>query len=354
MMKITQLYVYPIKSLQGIALQSAKLNRQGVQHDRRFMLLRVHDDGHHEPVEVVRYPACALFVPEIVDGKIVVKYQIPEEKACPPTQAQKTPLEIPLEPETSGLETVEVDLYKSKTMGYRMPEAHSSWFSSCLGFETILVYVGDGKRQVLGTMSPHAQNKQNQGWLSSMKSYIGSNEDPHWLTFTCVASYLIATEASVNDVSSRLPPGEDMDIRKFRPNIVVEGEGAFDEDYWGEIEVENGVRFDLTGNCGRCVSINVDYATGRPGTGESGNVLKKLMKDRRVDKGNKYSPIFGRYGFLQRERAEIQVGQEVAITKRMEERCVWRPSHPSVLTGCAFCWNAKSIPGHLHNVPLIM
>jgi len=288
------------------------------------MLLRVHDDGHYEPVEVVRYPACALFIPEILDGNIVVRYQVPEEPSSTPTPAQKTTLEIPLEPETSGLESVEVDLYKSKTKCYRMLEAHNSWFSSCLGFETILVYVGDGKRQVLGTMSPHVRNKQNQGWLSSMKSYIGSNdEDPHWLTFTCVASYLIATEASVNDVSSRLPPGEAMDIRKFRPNVVVEGEGPFDEDYWGEIEVDNGVRFALTGNCGRCVSINVDYATGRPGTGESGNVLKKLMKDRRVDKGNKYSPIFGRYGFLQGERAEIQVGQDVAVTRRMEERCVW-------------------------------
>lgn len=273
---------------------------------------------------MVRYPACALFIPEIVDGDIVVRYQIPEDSVSTPTPAQKTTLEIPLEPDTSGLKRVEVDLYKSTTMGYRMPEAHNSWFSSCLGFETILVYVGDGKRQVLGTMSPHVQNKQNQGWLSSMKSYMGSNdEDPHWLTFTCVASYLIATEASVNDVSSRLPPGEEMDIRKFRPNIVVEGEGPFDEDFWGEIEVDSGVRFSLTGNCGRCVSINVDYATGRPGTGESGNVLKKLMKDRRVDKGNKYSPIFGRYGFLQADQAEIQVGQDVAVTKRMEERCVW-------------------------------
>lgn len=323
-MKITKIYVYPIKSLQGIALQKANLDRQGVQYDRRFMLLRVHDDGHHEPVEVVRYPACALFVPEIRDGNIIVRYKIPEDSTAAPVPAQKTTLEIPLAPDTSGLERVEVDLYKSKTLGYRMPEDQNSWFSSWLGFETIFVYVGDGKRQVLGTMSPHVQNRQNQGWLSSMKSYVGSNEeDPHWLTFTCVASYLIATEASLKDVSSRLPPGEEMDIRKFRPNIVVEGEGPFDEDFWGEIEVENGVRFSLTGNCGRCVSINVDYATGKPGTGESGNVLKKLMKDRRVDKGNKYSPIFGRYGFLQADRAEIQLGQDVGVTKRMEDRCVW-------------------------------
>lgn len=308
------------------------------------MLLRVHNDGHHEPVEVVRYPACALFIPEIVDGDIVVRYQVPEDSVSPPTPAQQTTLEIPLEPDTSGLKRVEVDLYKSTTMGYRMPEAHNSWFSSCFGFETILVYVGDGKRQVLGTMSPHVQNKRNQGWLSSMKSYMGSSdEDPHWLTFTCVASYLIATEASVNDVSSRLPPGEEMDIRKFRPNIVVEGEGPFDEDFWGEIEIDSGVRFSLTGNCGRCVSINVDYATGRPGTGESGNVLKKLMKDRRVDKGNKYSPIFGRYGFLQAEQAEIQVGQDVAVTKRMEERCVW------VSTSTGFLYNLAG-KSYIHKI----
>jgi uncharacterized protein YcbX len=300
------------------------VDRQGVQYDRRFMLLRIHDDGRHEPVEVVRYPACALFTPEIIDGNIIVRYRTPEDSVSTPPPAQSTTLEIPLEPETSGLERVEVDLYKSTSMGYRMPESHSSWFSSWLGFETILVYVGDGRRQVLGSMSPHVRDQQNQGWLSSMKSRIVSKgEDPHWLTFTCAASYLIATEASLDEVSSRLPPGEEMDIRKFRPNIVVNGEGPWDEDYWGEIEVENGARFSLTGNCGRCVSINVDYATGKPGKGESGNVLKKLMKDRRVDKGNKYSPIFGRYGFLQDEQAQIELGQEVAVTKRMEERCVW-------------------------------
>ncbi|KAJ4385523.1 hypothetical protein N0V93_009952 [Gnomoniopsis smithogilvyi] len=324
-MKVTQLYVYPIKSLRGIALQHAKLDRQGVQYDRKFMLLKAQDDGNYESVEVVKFPACALFIQEIVDGKIVVRYKIPEEPLFPPTSEQKTTIEIPLEPDISGLDTVEVDLYKSKGFGYRMPDAYSSWFSSCLGFETVLVYIGDAKRPVLGTLSPYARQQQNQGWFSSIKSYLTGAEDPHWLTFTCVAAYLIATEASTEDVSRRLPPGEKMDVRKFRPNIVIDGEEPFDEDFWGEIVVHNrdSPRFTLTGNCGRCVSINVDYKTGRRGTGQSGNVLKTMMRDRRVDLGNKWSPIFGRYGFLENEEAEIWVGDEVTVTKRLDERCVW-------------------------------
>lgn len=310
-----------------MSLKHANLDRQGVQYDRRFMLLKVHDDGHHEPIEVVRFPECALFIPEIVDGNIVVRYQVPEEPLFPPTPEQKTALEIPLDPEVSDLEIVEVDLYESKCPGYCMPEAYSSWFDSCFGFKTILVYIGDARRPVLGTMSPFGQTQQNRGWLSSMSSYLtgsGYKEDPHWLTFTCVAAFLITTEASVNDVSNRLPPGEKMDMRKFRPNIVVDGEGAYDEDFWGEIVIDGGgPRFVLTGNCGRCVSINVDYKTGRRGKGESGSVLKKLMKDRRVDLGNKWSPIFGRYGFLVDEEAVIRVGDEVAVSKRLSERCVW-------------------------------
>lgn len=288
------------------------------------MLLKVLDDGQYESVEVVKFPACALFSQEIVDGKIAVRYKIPEEPLFPPTPEQKTTIEIPLEPGTSDLDTIEVDLYKSKALGYRMPETYSSWFSSCFGFETTLVYIGDAKRPVLGTMSPYARQQQNRGWLSSITSHITGSEDPHWLTFTCVAAYLIATEASVDDVSRRLPPDEKMDVRKFRPNIVVDGEEPFDEDFWGEVVVNrDGPRFTLTGNCGRCVSINVDYKTGRRGTGQSGNVLKTLMRDRRVDLGNKWSPIFGRYGFLENEEAEIRVGDEVAVTKRLEERCVW-------------------------------
>lgn len=68
----------------------------------------------------------------------------------------------------------------------------------------------------------------------------------------------------------------------------------------------------------------MDYGTGKIGTGESGSILKKLMKDRRVDRGAKFSPVFGRYSFLDRIAAgeRICVGDEVQVVKRDKERTV--------------------------------
>ena len=115
---------------------------------------------------------------------------------------------------------------------------------------------------------------------------------------------------------------------------------AFEEDFWAELRItttnpdhRDAAKFHLTANCARCVSINVDYATGKPGTGDCGSVLKTLMKDRRVDKGVKYSPIFGRYGFLDRGSTSgsdgnnagmcVRVGDRVEVAKRNVERTVF-------------------------------
>lgn len=248
----------------------------------------------------------------------------------------------------------------------------NAWFSACFGFEVKLVYLGPHLRSVLGNLSPNAASTAQagaagtgKGWLGAITGMVaslagsgsggvGSDEngreretreeagkEREGITFADVAAYLVITEESLADVSSRLPAQErPMDITKFRPNIVLAGSpGAYDEDFWGGIRISspgttandgnddggstgNAAKIILTQNCARCVSLNVDYATGKIGTGESGKVLKKLMKDRRVDAGAKWSPIFGRYGFLDRggEGKIVSVGDEVEVTKRNEER----------------------------------
>ena len=80
----------------------------------------------------------------------------------------------------------------------------------------------------------------------------------------------------------------------------------------------------MTSNCGRCSSLNVDYDTGKQAEGELGTVLKKLQKDRRVDSGTRWSPIFGRYGFLEGEKElEVKIGDEIKVSMRNAERSVW-------------------------------
>jgi len=187
------------------------------------------------------------------------------------------------------------------------------------------------------------------------------------ITFSDCAPFLVVTLSSLAQIHPRLRDTEspdsrddepiEMDVKKFRPNVVLDGDPAtpWDEDFWGELTVaptssslepdigaqkengfdkENGselskkqIRIILTANCSRCQSINVDYETGRIAAGPSGSVLKKLMKDRRVDKGAKYSPIFGRYGFLENWKevvGSISVGDEVVVSRRNPERTVFQ------------------------------
>lgn len=201
-------------------------------------------------------------------------------------------------------------------------------------------------RSVLGNLAPSAADKNtaaSKSWFTSVTSAMPnlglSRVGNEGITFADVAPYLVVTEESLRDVSSRLANGE-MDITKFRPNIVLSGSpAAYEEDFWGGLTVTNcmksgevggsKIEFILTQNCARCKSINVDYSTGKPGVDEAGTILKKLMRDRRVDKGTKYSPIFGRYAFLNAKEASsksISLGDEVAVSKRNEERTVFGKS----------------------------
>jgi MOSC domain len=71
---------------------------------------------------------------------------------------------------------------------------------------------------------------------------------------------------------------------------VVEGaEQGFEEDFWADLLIGENLKFILK-------SIDVDFATGKPGTNEAGLTLKMLQNDRREDAGRKWSPIFGGMG----------------------------------------------------------
>ncbi|KAI0106291.1 MOSC domain-containing protein [Nemania sp. FL0031] len=363
-MKITEIYIYPIKSLAPLSVSRTRLRREGGEHDRRFMLLKVLPDGGYRNIQIPHFPECALFHQRLDGGDIIVTYHVPSPPIFEPeAPEQHTALRVPLSPKLEGRDVVDVSICGSPTLAYRMGDPYDQWFTACFGYQVVLVYIGDQGRDVLAHKpsdhyiwrQPRRQQRQQGGWLSSISGYIpgvgGGEGDQEKnaserLTFSEIAPLLLTSKASLRDVSRRLPEGVEMDMRRFRPNIVVdgtlqaageEGEGlkAWEEDYWGELSVVSSStgeehRLALTANCGRCTSINIDYDTGRPSTGESGIVLKKLMADRRVDDGNKYSPIFGRYGFLAPQESqddndgiEIAVGDEIHVTKRLDYRDSW-------------------------------
>ncbi|KAI9805255.1 MAG: hypothetical protein M1833_005708 [Piccolia ochrophora] len=324
-MEVSQIWIHPIKSLSGINVKSATLTREGLQYDRRFMLLRVRRDPQSsntprlENIHVQNYPQTALFKTAL-ESSVEVG---PEETIVVTHNGQSTEaLRLPTQPNTSGLEIVEVIMHLSPTKAYVMTSHYNDWFTKRFGFEVILAYIGQNFRRVLGNFAPVNSSASQPGWLSTIgKSLVNMTRRGHTdegIAFSDVAPLLLITEESLRNVSERLTDGEVAEVERFRPNIVVRGSvGAFDEDYWAEVDI-GSTGLIVTQNCARCTSINVDYSTGMPAVGESGQLLKKLMSDRRVDQGTKYSPIFGRYAFVEKssEGKNITVGDDVIVKDR--------------------------------------
>ena len=358
-MKVEALYTYPIKALRAQSLDHATCTKHGFAYERRFMLLEEKIDPStnaktYRNMHVAHDPLGTLFFPTLhppssptaKDGSISVLFSPPKNSST-----QETTLKIPLEPETADLEEVEITMHKSPTKAYRMPSEYNDWFSSCFGYTVVLAYLGSNYRPVLMSTSPSAPNATQDAtagaatgssWLSSLSStatsYLPSlsalspqtpNAAAKEITFSDCAPYLIVSSASLEPLSDRLPEGTEADITKFRPNIVVSGaEEAWEEDFWAELSVGKGagagVGFAAAHNCARCKSLNIDYETGAPGKGGEGRLLAVMQRDRRVDLGMKYSPVFGRYCFLTEEGGEgekvVRVGDEVVVSRANEER----------------------------------
>jgi len=374
-MYIQTLYTYPIKSLRGFEVSSSTLTKHGLPHDRRYILVK--DNGleveqRYIPMFVSKFPEMCLFTTNMSGEEIEVTYN-------PPTNSPKT-ITIPLHPShTTTPSTIDVDLHNSPVRALAMPDKYNQWFTSCFGYPVILAHLGSRYRQALGNLAPNAaernpilrqQAEERQKSLSQTSSSTSSwtsrltqlvtgtadasngsttnkdadhdrfnqpiQDEDYGITFADVAPYLLTTTVSLADVTSRISSTEsnqEADMTKFRPNIVLGSSPdevtPYEEDYWGEVLISPAdqrsppVKLLLNHNCTRCVSLNVDYATGKA---DGTNVLKLLQKDRRVDVGSKYSPVFGRYAWLVRGQEgegqgfKVRVGDQVEITKRNEVR----------------------------------
>ncbi|EXJ80159.1 hypothetical protein A1O1_08301 [Capronia coronata CBS 617.96] len=364
-MRVKELYTYPIKSLRGISLPSVSALYTGFPHDRRFMIYNV---DQQKNMHVAEFPEMCLFTTAFADDpetkspqRVIVRYTKDHTFDKPDRKVGVEPLEVPLTPRTEGLKQLEVNMHLSPCIGYDMGEQYNKWFSDRFGYAVKLLYIGNNRRKVLGNVPPSVAAKQRAGlaetdgnaqqragssWLSNITSTAtslvgsvvgrGSAEDKEndneyegvdeGLSFADVAPYLVVSTKSWENVQRRLPDGETVEISKFRPNIIVEGaQEDFEEDYWAKLQIGDEAKFILTQNCARCTSLNVDYTTGKVGEGEAGKILKKLQSDRRVDPGAKWSPVFGRYGFLAKlpsgkSAAEIKVGDEVKVSERNKDR----------------------------------
>ncbi len=314
----------------------------------RFLLLKKDpkEQSGYIHMAVSRYPEMTQFLQDIKGNMLTITY------TAYGNTANSRIITLPLIPDTAKLDSFNVNMHDSPTSAFKMPEEYSTWFSACFGYEVLLVYLGENRRGVLfEDMLP--KPKPFNPITSFLSIVLGRKAtQENWeITFADCAPYLITSHTSLQDVSARLSSSpnstttssttsenpEAMDPTKFRPNLILHGAHTpWAEDFWTRLRLHGpGAEILLTHNCVRCSSINIDYATGKAGTGPAGQVLKKLQKDRRVDAGAKWSPVFGRYGFLVgregvgeqkgegMEGVAVRVGERVSVLEVSERRTVW-------------------------------
>ncbi|GAA5876443.1 hypothetical protein JCM8547_002128 [Rhodosporidiobolus lusitaniae] len=312
-LKVERLLLYPIKGLRPLDVETVELGEKGFKYDRRFVLVSPaeKEGGEQECHLASQFPSHQLLRQSIDSSNLTLTISASDGSS----------FSTPLQPSTSGLTPQTVTLHSSPTLAYDMGDEAAAFFTKqSEGRATRLMFLDE---------SVSGAKYGNEGRVGrEVLGSIGGGQENNGIAFQDCASYMIASSASLADFSRQL--GHEMSIMPLRPNIVVgQASGGLGgklkpwvEDYWAELKIgEVPAIIRLTSNCVRCISLNIDYDTGKRLEG-TGLPLQILAKDRRVDKGS-YSPVFGRYGFSHDIGKTFSVGDRVQITKLNNERTVF-------------------------------
>jgi len=275
MSEISEIWVYPVKSLPGIKLQTALLDKKGLLMDRQWMLV----DQQGDFLSQRRLPSMALFRVEWDQFGISLSY--------PGMETIIVPFEDPMQ--NTG-QTVSVKIWQDICPSRQISPAIDQWFSEALQYDCRLVMMpSDHKRQVDTRFA----------------------EQGTFTRFSDGFPLLLISQASLEDLNRRI--GRTLSMRRFRPNLVVSGCEAYAEDQWLHFSVGNIV-FDVVKPCSRCVITTINPDTGEK---EGPEPLKTLHSYRAKD--NKV--YFGQNVLLHLpvgvSQAELHCGDQLSRVKRV-------------------------------------
>lgn len=218
-MHISEINIYPVKSLRGIALQSAKVEERGLQFDRRWMLV----DEKRQFLTQREFPVMATIDVCIGEQGIKARYN---GRSIDIGSGESAPISVKV-----WSSSVKADVADNKA---------NQWFSEILGEPCRLVAMREDSKRIV---NPFYAVRKFQDTLSFADGY----------------PFLLIGEASLVDLNEKLDVS--IPMNRFRPNFVVEGSKPFSEDDWKKIRIGETV-FHVVKPCERCVITTVDQSVG--------------------------------------------------------------------------------------------
>lgn len=264
MRSLSHIYIYPIKSTRGIAVEETRVDVSGPVGDRRWML--VDDEG--VMISQRTQPRMTLIEPRFEGEDLVVE--------APGMGALR------IRPWSGEGEWFRGQVWHDEL---RLPEpdaAYSEWFSSYLGQSCRLLYQPD----------------------SVVRPVEAPWDSPPWRTSLADAyPLLLLGQASLDLLNTKLE--QPVTIKRFRPNLVITGITAHEEDEWKRVRIGE-VELAVVKACVRCAIPLVDPETGETGV----EPLRTLARYRRIPESSKVlfaqNALVTKPGVL-RVRAEIEV-----------------------------------------------
>lgn len=201
-------------------MDEIQLQKQGIKGDRSLALF----NGNNEVMTARNYPQLLLLEVHFDQNYLKVKTEEGEEI-------------FPVDLFSTG--TKEAFVFKEPVRGIPVSQACSQWFSNHLGVNCELLWMGTNPTRPVLT------------------KYGGKEGDI--VSFADEAPILMISNASLVDLNSRLT--HPVKMTNFRPNIVIEGCEAYEEENWKNIKVGE-CEFEVIQSCKRCVLTTIDPETG--------------------------------------------------------------------------------------------
>jgi uncharacterized protein YcbX len=273
--RIAQLAIYPVKGCRGITLARAALAPTGLTVDPEGAAI-----GDREWVVVDERG-------EFLSQRELPKMALVETRLTSTHLQLKAPGMLLLEvPFASEGDVVDVRVWDDTVAAVTQGDVADAWFTNYLGRPArLLRFDPEGRR------------------LSKLR-YTAPLEAPY--KFADAFALLVTNTASLAELNARLAKrGGPVGMERFRPNIVLEGLPAYEEDYVKTLRA-NGATLRLVKRCARCTVPGVDPASGE----FSPLVPDTLAEYRSFDDG----VMFGVNAIVvDGAGGEVRVGDEVEV-----------------------------------------
>lgn len=277
---LSAITLYPIKSCAGLSLEEATLTPLGVMtgqiYDREWMVV----DHNGMCLTQREHPRMALIKPTLKGTTLEVQ--------APGMLRLEIPLGLP-DPQTAP--TLTTKLWDDTVLAYDCDALTAEWFTRAIGVPCRLA-----------RFHANAERPVSTKWTNGVQAAT---------MFSDGYPVLVVGSASLDDLNQKLLAAgrQAIPMNRFRPNLVIDGIEAFEEDYAESFQI-GAVVLKPVKPCPRCPMPAINQATGTYGPDPM-----DIMQSYRAKPEVEGALCFGMNSILTAgEDQRVRVGQEIEVT----------------------------------------